>query len=280
MAYYIKHENDELLPEWLKSNISSSCPACGAYMMNYYNDYEQCTNRRCSNKYCPAMLAKRAVGMFTILGLKGVGYETALKVIRNNKLKSHVDVIGFILDDILTIPLHKFLRLMEFERVDTAWEHICMEGDYYTLDDLFSRYNGEYKYVLNDNQSELYRCATFFNFSKPKVKKVANEPIQTLRIMITGTPVGYATKESYVETLNMKLQGIIKIIHVPHARKTNVDALIRESGSTTKGKYTAALEAGIPILTSEEFNAVLTYIIEEEVNRINKRKESDAHEDY
>lgn len=270
MSYFVKHIEDKLIPLWLKTALRSDCELCGAPMLNYYNNDERCTNRRCSNKECPGMLAARFVSMCKVLDIKGVGYQTGLKLINQYGLKSHVDCIGYVLDRVLTIPLGKFLRVMQFEGVDGEWEALCERGEFYDLDTLYANYTGDLRYVLDNNKDEIYRCSKFFNFKQPTVKRAVARSIKEFNIMITGTPKNFPDKDSFVATLNHLLQGIIKIYHIPHKRKTNVDYLIREPGSTTKGKYETALEAGIPIVTSEEFISILTDIIEKEKEKEQK----------
>lgn len=267
MSYYVKHTEDTLIPDWLKVSLADNCLECGSPMLNYYNDDNRCTNRRCSNPTCPSMLAGRFVSMCKVLGLKGVGYKTGLKLVETYYLKSHVDCINYILEEPLTVSLGKFLRAMQFEGVDGELEAICERGGYYTLDELFKGYEGDLKDLLNVNKEELYRCSKFFKFKKPAFEKAVDKPVKSLNIMITGTPKGYPDKDTFVGTLNYLLKGVITIYHIPHKRKTNVDYLIREAGSTTKGKYEAALEAGIPIVTSEEFIQILTTILESKKNQ-------------
>lgn len=267
MSYFVKHTEDMVMPLWLKNSLSTECDICGAPMLNYYNDDMRCTNRRCSNRICPGMLAARFTTMCELLGVKGVGYKTGLRLIRQYNLTSHVDCIKYVMDEVLTIKLGTFLRCMQFEGVDKEWETICNKWDYYDLDTLYKDYDGELRGILDRNKEEIYRCSQFFIFSQPKFQKVVDRPITELTVMITGTPKGYASKEAFVNFWNEKLLGVIKIYHCLHARKTGVDILIREKGSTTKTKYAAALEAGIPIVTSEEFIQLLTNIIEQEMKK-------------
>ena len=267
MSYYVEHAKDEMMPKWLKSSLSFECDICGSPMLNYYNDDNRCTNRRCSNRTCPGMLAARFTTMCELLGIKGVGYKTGLRLIRQHDFKSHVDCIAYVVDDVLTVKLGTFLRCMQFEGVDKEWDVICERGDFYDLDSLYAGYSGDLRGYLDKYKDEIYRCSKFFIFSKPRFEKAVDKPIKELTVMITGTPKGYASKEAFINFWNEKLVGVIKIYHCPHARKTGVDVLIREKGSTTKTKYTAALEAGIPIVTSEEFIQLLTNIIEQETKK-------------
>ena len=76
--------------------------------------------------------------------------------------------------------------------------------------------------------------------------------------MITGTPSGFSSKENFIDTINHICRGRIVIIHQKTKRQSGVDFLIREKGSTTRGKVEAAIKGGIPIVTSEEFITLLT----------------------
>ena len=91
-----------------------------------------------------------------------------------------------------------------------------------------------------------------------------------LNIMITGTPIGYSSKQEFIATLNAVCRGIIVINHQVTKRQSGVHFLIREPGSTTRGKVDAARKGGIPIVTSEEFINYLTAQMQAIVSESNK----------
>lgn len=249
---WVKQTEDTRLPQWLQSSLSHTCKYCGSEMLDYYNDAGRCTNRKCSNDECPGFLAAKADTMRTILGLKGVGFATCLNTITAYKLKSHLDLLP-LWNVRPTVTVDIFLRIHCIPGVDTEWEKIVKTNDIYTLDELYSSYNGKNRSLLDKYKDELYAHANYVNFVQRPANSSRKKDALVITIMITGTPNGYSTKEDFVNTLNAALGGYIIIVHQKTKRQTGVDALIREPGSTTRGKVEAAIKGGIPIMTSKQF---------------------------
>ena len=253
---WLKHAEDSMLPEWLRSSLSSTCSYCQSPMLNYYNDDYRCTNRKCSNPTCPGIIAARGEFIMKLLGVKGVGFKTCLTKVKGGGVKDQVKLLP-IFGVKPTVTLYDYLRLHCFSGVDGEWEKICKKLDVYTLDELFNSYDGKFKSLLLENKDLLYDDLQYVNLvEKPKNRVATNKRIY-LTIMITGTPNGYSSKDQFVDTLNANMLGKIVIIHQRTKKQTGVDYLIREQGSTTRGKVEAAIRGGIPIVTSSEFIGIL-----------------------
>jgi hypothetical protein len=249
---------------WLKSNLSEKCIYCGSPMLNYYNDDYRCTNRKCSNPNCYGFVAAKADFARKLLGIKGIGFAGCLndaEVIQATSPFQLFKVWG--IKPVVTID--QFLRIHCFEGVDSEWERIVKQLNIYTLDELFERYDGKWKQVLLDNKEQIYANAEYVSFVKKPEKVSSTGPEKTFNIMITGTPNGFATKDDFINTLNVACQGRIVILHQKTKRQSGVDFLIREPGSTTRGKVDAAMRGGIPIVTSQEF---IDYLVEV-MNKLN-----------
>ena len=264
MTGWVLQDEDELMPEWLKENISSTCQYCKHPMLNYYNN-DRCTNRRCTNPNCSGLLAARADFALKQLNVKGIGFETCLDYVRAGSLTDNVSILKY-LQNKPTVSIGTYLRIHCFAGVDSELDKLCKENDIFTLDELFA-YNGKLKPLFEENKQRLIDNSSLVNFVK-KPDGYAQETIRTLTVMITGTPKGYASKEHFLATLDAVLNGKIKIIHQATKKQTGVDFLIAEEDSKTVGKRDAAIRGGIPIVTSEEFILYLAQLI----NKYNSEK--------
>lgn len=251
---WVKQEEDKRLPEWLGKNLSSTCKYCGSPMMNYYNDEDgRCTSRRCSNEYCPGMLAARADNMRQLIGLKGVGFAACLADIKAYNIKNPIQLLKYWKVK-PRVELGTYLRMQCWEGVDSGLEKEMKVNNIQTLDDLFTRYGGKYSYIIGQHKDELYEYADLVEL--PNVKSTAPPKI-VHTIMITGTPIGFTTKEQFINSINEACSGKIVTVHQATKRQSGVDYLIREPGSTTRGKVEAAIKGGIPIVTSQEYMNIL-----------------------
>lgn len=261
MGNWVKHTDDDMLPNWLAKALLANCPICGSSMINYYNDDYRCTNRKCSNESCSGFVAQKGAFMFAKLGIKGIGYATCLDRARLGDCNNHLKLLS-VFSHKPTIDLATFLRIMCFEGVDSEWDTICNSLGLYTLEELFEKYNGKHLQLLIKNKDLLYDSLQYVTLKERPAKR-STVTRKYLNIMITGTPTGYDTKEDFIDKLNAVLNGEIVILHQKTKRQSGVDYLIREPGSSTRGKLEAAIKGGIPIITSQEFVQILVNNITE-----------------
>lgn len=271
MSVWIKHETDPYIPEWLRNNLQSKCPHCSSPMMNYYNEDYRCTNRKCSNPDCYGFVAAKADFARKLLKIEGIGFASCLKDAILIKAKSPFELFKA-WDMKPIISLEQFLRIHCFEGVDSEWERITKQLNLYSLDELYERYDGKWKNLLIENKELIYNNLQYVTLKPRPDNILSSGPRLTYNIMITGTPIGFETKEHFIDTLNAICKGKIIILHQKTKRQSGVDFLIREPGSTTRGKVDAAIKGGIPIITSEEFIKFLTAKMLE-LNAENKNSE-------
>lgn len=262
MGLWKLHSEDNYMESWLKDSLPSVCSYCGEEMENFYNDDGRCTFRRCSNKDCFGMKGHRGDFMFKLLGYKGIGPATCISLAEGLKGISHVAMLKTY--EKPTMSLGTYLRIHCFEGVDSAWDSICARNSYYTLDELFNEYSGKYRSILEENKELLYSNLQYVTL-KEREHLTAEKPTLCYNIMITGTPNGFSSKQDFIDKLNAAMLGKVIITHQVTKRQSDVDFLIREPGSTTKGKVEAAIKGGIPIVTSSQFINILI----EDVKRIN-----------
>lgn len=262
MSEWIKASEDTYIPDWLKGSFVDKCPYCGADMLNYYNDDYRCTNRKCSNDTCPGTLAARADFMRNLIGLRDMGFSSCYKDITIFGITNQLQLLP-VWNVKPKVSLGTFLRMHCFDGVDSEWDTITQKLDIYTLDELYEKYDGKWSKLLQEKKDLLYDDLKVVELESRPVG-MANGPKYVITIMITGTPIGFSTKDDFINTVNEACAGKIKVIHQKTKRQTGVDCLIREPGSTTRGKVEAAEKGGIPILTSEQFLTVIKQMMEEE----------------
>lgn len=274
MVGWVLQQEDTELPTWLTSELPNVCKYCGSPMENYYNGFGRCTNRRCSNPNCYGFTASKADFVRKLLGISGIGFEGCLKDAIDFKAQTPFELLhlwGYRPQ----VTLGTYLRMHCFPDIDNEWINICQDLNCYTLDELYERYNGSYsrydrkwKELLNLSKDKLYDNLKYVDLVE-RPAHLSGEAAQiTLNVMVTGTPIGFASKDDFFAQLNAICRGRIVLRHQKTVRKTGVDVLIRENGSTTRGKLAAAQSAGIPILTSEQFIWALTELM----NKLNSEQ--------
>lgn len=250
---WVLQEADKQLPEWLTDNLKAVCD-CGGKMENFYNKRGEITARRCSNPKCPYMMARKIVGLCDILGVKGIGEATALKLIHTNNLNSHFEAIPFIFTDKKPqMSLYTFLRICFIHGIDTSWKLIIGENE--TLTQLYKNYNGQYRSLLEANKELILKGAEYVEFMQ--VTKPTLDAVVTGTVMISGNIKGFDNRNNFVYLINILSKGLIRLSISEHKRKTGIMALIQESDTPNKGKAECALSSGIPIMTPEEFKAFI-----------------------
>ena len=258
---WVKQEEDTRLPDWLSPHLKSKCRYCGSPMENYYNPDGRCTNRRCTNKNCAGMIAARADNMRQLINLKGLGFAKCLSDIQCNGITMPIELLR-VWGIKPEVTLGTFLRMQCWEGVDSELDTITKQEDYYTLDELFERYQGKYRQLFEENKDELYRTVEYVTLKQRTTDTIKNAI--KMVIMITGTPNGFSTKEEFVEACNEACGGKVITIHQKTKRQSGVDCLIKEPGTTTRGKVEAAQKGGIPIITSLEY----IYLLQELMKKI------------
>lgn len=261
MDGWIEHSQDQKIPNWLKEKLPNNCTHCKSPMLNYYNSDNRCTDRKCSNPSCYGFVAARTDFARQIVGIKDIAYARCLKDAIMYDCKNPFELFKA-WNFIPTVTVDQFLRIHCFKGVDSEWERAVQKLNIYTLDELYEKYDGKWRYLLDENKEEIYSNSKYVIF-KPKPEGLTSKGVRhTYTIMITGTPKDFNTKDDFIAAVNYACRGLITVIHQKTKRQSGVDFLIREQGSTTRGKVETAIKGGIPIVTSHEFMAFLLHKIE------------------
>lgn len=249
---WVLQSEDKRLPKWLTDNLRSRC-MCGAEMENFYNDADEITARRCSKPDCPYRMAQRVVGMCEILEIKGIGEKTALKIVKDRGLKSHLEALPYIYHEKLTVDLYTYLRILFVKGISTGWGTVT--GSYKTLKDVLYKYKGKFAPELRERQDEILHGAELINIEEEEPQKF--EPVITGTVMISGNIKGLSNRNSFIAALNKYSNGLISIGVSESKRKTGIMALIQEADTPNRGKAECAIENGIPIMTPDEFKVMI-----------------------
>ena len=257
MNWY-KLTEDESVPSWLQESLPSKCKYCGKPMLSGHNDFGRITGLRCEDMNCPSMIASRIVFILELLQLKGIGFAKALSLVNTYKFSHPIECLK-VLDMKPVVDLGTFLRCSCIQGIDGEWVTLAETSDSYTLDELYSAYPDNP--LLLEHKDMLYNNLQYVTLKERTVKKAKS--VTPIVIMITGTPIGFATKDSFVDACNSFCQGEFKIIHQKTAKQSGVHFLIKEPGTNTRVKVETAKKAGITILTSEQFMQVLDVLMKE-----------------
>src|SRR5690606_36741846 len=88
----------ELYPNEVPYDIFKLLPKVCRYCDSLIVTTEELTTLKCSNNQCPMHMAHRADKMFKILGIKDMGSAVAFQLINENKLQSHLEILGLTLE--------------------------------------------------------------------------------------------------------------------------------------------------------------------------------------
>lgn len=250
---WVSYDNDTYIVPAVKMALDRTCRYCGSVMEHYYNDDFRCTNRRCSNPECVSYVAARANVMVEILEIKGYGFKTLLSMAKSNHILKHWHLIPMIINEKPSVSLVNFLRILNFDSVDSAWEKELVTYDINDVESLLTKYNGRFEKLIKDHEADIRNAEEYFCIQKPETaRNDAVENREVINIMITGVPNGYSSKDAFISYLNQRFGKYFIFTHQKTKRQSGVFCLIREPGSTTRGKVEAAMKGGIPICTSQE----------------------------
>ena len=237
-------KDDTSLPEWVRKIIPMQCEYCGSDIASNH-DSGVLTERWCTNPSCPGHMAYKMDYVGKYYDIKGFGPKLALEWIKDNRAKSHLEIIPHWFPN--EKPTESLARIVDLccikEFGMTQGEAVL--NKYGSFEEFFADNESKFFPVLIQAQEFLYENEKFFNVKKPLKGKVVN-------IMITGSVEGFVNRDDYVDYLNEKFGDLIHVIQVGR-RKSNVAALIQDPGAVSHSKTKVAQEAGIPILTSKEF---------------------------
>lgn len=248
------------IPKWLSDKIMNKCKYCGAPIVDSgptnYSGKMQLTQRYCPNKYCPGHMGHKIVKLAEMFNVSGIGAETAIGMVLEHDLKYHIQVLPIWFREKPLVHLWQVGKAAQIYGYDKQWQEM-LDG-YSSFEDYYNRamYPDP---VVSINYDYLTWCQTFFNILPPLSANVIN-------VMISGSVEGYRRKEDYIEFLNKHAGQFIQVRMVGK-KKTGVDYLIKEPWSVDHDKTKTALDAGIPIVSSQEFMAILIVLVKQMMHK-------------
>ena len=260
---WIKHSEDMNMPKWLKDNLSEKCK-CGTEKENFYNADGKCTSRRCPNKECPWTLAQKIAAMCDILNVTGIAEGKGLQLVQDYKLKSHFEAVPYIFKDKPTIQLYQLLRISFIEGVDTRWEQAC--STFSSVDEFYKNYRGPLKEVLHKNLDIVKYGESFFNIYEYKPQRF--KALVKGTVMLSGHFRGFKERDDFIRGINYASRGLVELSISQNKRKTGIMCLVQEKDEPMRGKAECALEAGIPIMSPDEFKAYIMGLLRKRLEEV------------
>lgn len=238
-----------LLPEWLVVDLPENCPYCNSpYHVGYSPNGLRVTKHYCPNRECSGTVATKMSFMWTVLGVDGIKFGKSLTLVKDRKLKRHLDAIPLIIKDKPNIDLATFMRICCIEGVDGAWENICKDKE--NIDEVLNTQFAQQNLSTKDAEDARDGVKYFDIFIHEKQDYTA---LVRMTIMMTGDIMGLPNRELLVSALNAKYKGLLDLRYSKSIRKTGIAVLVKESSSPVTGKVNTAKDCGIPIMTPEEF---------------------------
>lgn len=244
-------EYSDGIPEWLRPNLKMLCPYCGSYIVDNADESKDklITVRKCANSKCPGHMQYRLSYLAEHYKVAGVGPATALKLIKECNLSSHLDILP------IWFPKQKPVETLS-KIVDLA----CIEGfgetkaesnmnSYKSFRDYFTQCR-DIDPIAWYNRDNLYKAETYFTVAEPLSRQV-------MYVMMHGAFRGYSSRSDFIRDVNKIFGSVIQVVDAKK-RKTGVSYLIREVDTPYGDKDRLAREAGIPAVTPLEFVDILT----------------------
>lgn len=255
---WIMQKDDELLPLWLSEVLPSKCTECGAEILNGYNEYDECTRRRCSNPKCIGNISSKIAKMCDILGIVGIKEGKAKKMVREYGLSNHWEILPILYDNKPELPLLLFLKCCFIYGIDSELRSIS--DGYDSIEDMLKCYRGKYYSILHEYEEVINEGSKYVTIEKVNNGFIYN-PVIVGEVNITGIVPGYKDREDFISSINYIFKGLVRLKYTNSKRKTGLLACIASDKKSATGKISSAIDGGIDIMTPDEFRAYIMQII-------------------
>jgi hypothetical protein len=251
----------ELIPDWLKKDLDDKCPFCGSlYEVGYSPNGKRVTKHYCPNKECSETIVSKMVFVWNILKVDGIKEGRSRELVKNNKIKHHLEAIPLVLKNKPRIDLTTYMRLNCIQGIDTTWDKICFNKN--SLDEVLN--SNDIRGILDiEDVNNAKKYISNFDIVYPNKPK--HESILNISIMMTGDILGFEPRELLVVAMNKKYNGLLNLGYSKSIRKTGIFALVKDPKSSVTNKVSVALDCGIPIMSPEEFIIKVDKLIREKV---------------
>lgn len=255
-------EDATLIPDWLKDKLKGPCPYCGSeYEVGYSPNNSRVTKHYCPNRECPGTVAMKMVFMWNILKVDGIKFGRSMELIKQKRIKKHMDALPHIFEEPPKMDLATFMRLNCIQGIDDAWNTVC-DGKK-SVEEVIKTPTAQ-KVMTPQDIEDVLNAVQHVELLFAEKQKY--EPVVTLTVMMTGDVMELSNRELLIAALNAKYKGLLDLRYSKSKRKTGVNVLIKEKDSAITGKVTTADESGIPIMTSMEFVLHVDKLIKERVS--------------
>lgn len=251
---WVEQSHDKLFPKWLAEALSGKCPECGSEILNGYNEYDECTRRRCSNPQCIGNISAKIAKMCDTLGIAGIREGKAKKMVKENGLHSHWEAIPILYDNKPELTLLLFLRCCFIYGIDSELSAIA--DGFENAEDMLKNYNGKYYTLLHEYEDTIHEGLKYVEIKKVDDGFIYN-PVIIGEVNITGIVAGYKDREDFISNINYIFRGLVRLKYTNSKRKTGLLACIASDKGASSGKLSSAVEGGLSIMTPDEFRAFI-----------------------
>lgn len=235
------------LPDWVKSEMTMTCPICGSYIVDN-SDTGVTTARWCINPKCPGHMSFKADNLAKFFGVKDVGPNTLRRIIQNNNFTNHFQFIPRWFGDIKpAVTLPELASLACIDGYGSSKANVEL-GHYGSFEDYFSTCTSVNP-LLYENKELLIEAESYFTLKPPVSAK-------KMLVMATGAFHNYSSRDTFFRLINEAYGMYINVIQTGK-RKTGVSYLIKEKDAEDRAKSKLAIECHIPIVTPSEFISII-----------------------
>lgn len=235
-----------LVPERFAKYMLSKCE-CGETIIRKDNLRET----KCSGAWCYKHMAARGDKMLKYLKIKNIAAARCEEIIRGKGLLSHFDILKWVLKDIKPeMYLWEVAKMASIENYADNCEQLF--AGYQSFEVYFSKERVIPKEVLS-SKFDLLTGEKYFKIKKPLAKTC-------LYVALHGTFKHCADRSDFVRYMNANYGQFIKTVE--KGDRVSNDYLIVEDQSGSNRKLVTARKHKIPMVTPEEYEAIVLDYIE------------------
>lgn len=235
-----------IVPERYARHMLSKCE-CGEPIIRKDNLKET----KCSGAWCYKHMAARGDKMLKYLKIKNIAAARCEEIILNKGLLSHFDILQYVLQGVKPeMYLWEVAKMASIENYADNCEQLF--AGYQSFEDYFNKERNIPKEVLA-SRYDLITGEKYFDIKKPLSKTC-------LYVALHGRFKNWSDRSDFVKYMNAHCGQFIKTVE--KGDRVSNDYLIVEDQSGSNRKLVTARKHKIPMVTPEEYEAIILDYIE------------------
>lgn len=238
-----------IVPERYARHMLSKCE-CGESIIRKDNLKET----KCSGAWCYKHMAARGDKMLKYLKIKNIAAARCEEIIKGKGLLSHFDILKYVLKD--TKPAVHLWEVAKMASIDNYSDNCdTIFAGYQSFTDYFNKERNIPNEIMA-SKFDLMTGEKYFTIKKP-LSKIC------IYVALHGSFKNYADRDDFVHYMNNNYGQYIKT--VKKGDRVSNNYLIVEDQSGSNKKLRTARERRIPMVTPEEYEAIVLSKIEEKL---------------